>query len=72
MGLHQRSVLYPLLLTTVIDVLLEPVKIDDVLNMFYAGGFVSMAKPMHQLKRNFTNITGRIHFSAGASKLTLG
>lgn len=59
------------MLSTLIDVLLESVKLDDVFNMLYAGDFGLMAEPMHQLKRDFTNITGRMQVSAGALTSTL-
>ena len=53
-GLHQGSVLSPLLFATVMDVLTESVKKDVLWNLLYADDLVLISESMHQLERDFT------------------
>ena len=54
-GVHQGSVLSPLLFATVIDVLSETVKKDVMWNLLYADDLVLLAESMQQLERDFVN-----------------
>ena len=59
-GLHQGSVLSPLLLAIVVDVITENARRDVVNGLLYAHDLVLMSETMEDLRRDFA--IGRMHW----------